>query len=114
MIEWNALESVQDLDQLLELSREKPDSLFAVFKHSTACVVSSLAKSNLEKKWKKHNHDVPIYLLDILQYRNVSNYIEEELEITHQSPQLIILKAGEVVHHASHSAINARLPVEQQ
>jgi bacillithiol system protein YtxJ len=35
----------------------------------------------------------------------VSNAIEEQFGIEHQSPQLILIKNGEVVYHNSHSGI---------
>jgi len=40
-----------------------------------------------------------------LRYRNISNLIVGKFNIPHQSPQLILIKNGKVVNHASHYGI---------
>ena len=52
---------------------------------------------------------VDAYYLDLLEYRPISSAIAEQFSVTHQSPQLILMKNGHVVHHASHSDIDAQL-----
>jgi bacillithiol system protein YtxJ len=52
---------------------------------------------------------VDAYYLDLLEYRPISSAIAEQFSVTHQSPQLILMKNGQVVHHASHSDIDAQL-----
>ena len=100
MINWKDLSSVDDLQQALEASQEQP---IVLFKHSTRCSVSLMAKKVVERSW-----DLPIdaYFLDLIAHRDVSNAIAQELEVQHQSPQLIVVKDGKAIHHASHSAIN--------
>ncbi len=66
-----------------------------------------MAKARLEGSWEKHNNQSPIYLLDLISYRDVSNQIASNLGIEHQSPQLILIKEGRAVYDASHSAISA-------
>ncbi len=46
------------------------------------------------------------HLLDLLQYRNISNTIASDLQITHESPQVLVIKNGRCVYHESHTAIN--------
>ena len=48
-----------------------------------------------------------MYFLDLLNFREISSKIAQDLNVQHQSPQLIVLKNGEVLHHASHSDISA-------
>ncbi len=45
------------------------------------------------------------YFLDLIKYRSVSNHIANEFGIRHESPQVLILKDGKVIHHSSHSSI---------
>jgi bacillithiol system protein YtxJ len=45
------------------------------------------------------------YLLDLLAYRNISNSIAEKLQVHHESPQVIVLRKGEVIYEESHMAI---------
>ena len=47
-----------------------------------------------------------LYYLDLLNYRDVSNEIGYKFQVMHQSPQLLIIKNGTAVAHASHGAIN--------
>ncbi len=94
---WESLSSEQ---QFLDISEQQP--LFAVFKHSTRCSVSSMAKSRLERNW---NLDFPVLYLDVLQYRSVSNLIASKSGVQHQSPQLIVFQNGKVIYDASHNGI---------
>jgi bacillithiol system protein YtxJ len=96
-MEWQNLNSIAQLDELMATT-----DLFAVFKHSTRCPVSTMAKNRIEKEWQ---HEFPIYYLDLLQHRDVSNYIAAKTNIEHQSPQLIVLKNNKVIYDASHSFI---------
>lgn len=90
-------------DQFLDLfGQGKP---FAIFKHSTRCSISSMAKNRLEGSWDLDDN-TPIYYLDLIQYRNVSNLIADKLNVQHQSPQLIVFNGTDVVYHASHNAIH--------
>ncbi len=98
---WIELNNETQFLQLLE--SERP---FAIFKHSTRCSISSMAKNRLESSWKI-NEDLPVYYLDLIQFRNVSNLIAEKTGVTHQSPQLIVIKNGKATYNASHNGINS-------
>ncbi len=102
-IDWINLESIEELERLKELSNSKP---IAIFKHSTRCSISSMAKSKLERDWDLTNEDILIYYLDLIQFRSVSNAIASLFDVAHQSPQIILIKNGEVIYHASHNSIN--------
>jgi bacillithiol system protein YtxJ len=47
-----------------------------------------------------------LHYLDLLNYRDVSNEVGYKFQVMHQSPQLLVLRNGVVVAHASHGAIN--------
>jgi bacillithiol system protein YtxJ len=94
---WKTLNSEA---QFLDLLNNEP--LFAVFKHSTRCSISSMAKNRLEREW---DLELPVYYLDLLQYRSVSNLIAEKSNVEHQSPQLIVFQNGLPIYDASHSGI---------
>jgi bacillithiol system protein YtxJ len=100
---WKALDSVDQLAQLVVDSYVKP---VAIFKHSTSCGVSAQAKFKLEQAWDIDPQNLDFYYLDLLQNRAVSNQIATELGVTHQSPQLIILKDGQPIFHTSHHRIS--------
>lgn len=98
---WVLLTDLAQLDEAIEKSHESPVLLF---KHSTKCSISSMAFNRLKSEWEEC--DITPYYLDLITYRPISNEIEARLNVTHQSPQAILLKNGEVVYHASHSAID--------
>lgn len=104
-IKWIPLTSVEQLMQVAKTTHEKPVFLF---KHSTRCSISAMAKNNLERNWSSGDELCNTYYLDLLQHRDVSNKIEEITGITHQSPQAIVLKGSEIIYDESHSAIDAR------
>ncbi len=102
---WNKLEDIQQFQELVAESKEK-GSVFGVFKHSTHCGISRMVLRQFEKGWKGEGI-IPLFYLDLLQFRTVSNSIENTTGVAHQSPQLIIIEKGEVVYEASHSYIDA-------
>ncbi|MEJ6795407.1 MAG: bacillithiol system redox-active protein YtxJ [Flavobacteriales bacterium] len=100
---WKKMESLADLSEAIEESRDKK---VVIFKHSTRCSVSMMAKKSLEMSWDISPDEVQSYFLDLIKHREVSNEIAEKLEVIHQSPQLIGVNNEEVFYHASHSVIS--------
>ena len=47
-----------------------------------------------------------LYFLDLHRYRAVSDAVANTFRVIHQSPQLLIIKDGAVVAHASHGEIS--------
>lgn len=101
---WVNLEEEEKLDELIQSSYEKPVLLF---KHSTRCIVSKMAKKRLENEWNIDENNITAVYIDLLQYRNISNLIAQKTGVEHQSPQAILLRNGAVVYHSSHQSIDA-------
>jgi len=100
---WNNIQSTEDLEAAMAKSYEQP---IALFKHSTRCSISSMAKDRLERSWDFAEGSGPLmYYLDLISYRQVSNEIAERLNVHHESPQLILVKNGGAVYDASHNDI---------
>jgi bacillithiol system protein YtxJ len=102
-VPWIPLTSLDQLIDLTALSFEKP---VFIFKHSTRCGISRNVLKQFENEYNI-DIDVAAYYLDLLEYRPISAAIATQFSVEHQSPQLIVLKNGLVVHHASHSDIDA-------
>ena len=101
---WHKIESEEDLEQALEHSIEKP---IVIFKHSTRCIISKTVLKNFENEAENSNtENIDFYYLDLLNYRNISNEIAEQFNITHQSPQVILIKNEEAIYNASHDGIS--------
>lgn len=100
---WNPLVQIDQLDQIIESSYKTPQ---VIFKHSTSCSISSMAKMRIEDKWKNVNNDIQFHYLDLLMNRQLSNEVAEKLGVYHESPQLILIINGEAEYDASHFDIS--------
>lgn len=101
---WKKLDSEQQLDQILEQSHQRP---VVVFKHSTRCSISATAKSRFERQYDPAAAPgSDAYLLDLISFRSVSNRIATDTGVRHESPQVLVIKDGKAVHHASHMGID--------
>ncbi len=105
---WIDLNNEQQLHAIKELSVVKPQ---LIFKHSTRCGISSMAKSRLERANQPDSID--FYFLDLLKHRNISNKIAEDFSVHHQSPQVLLIKDGTCVYDESQSGITMDDIVEQ-
>lgn len=91
-------------NNLEEIERQSRASLQLIFKHSTRCIISSMALKRL-KSCPEINADC--WVLDLLSFRELSNTLANRYNIQHQSPQIIVLKDGVVIGNASHERIDA-------
>lgn len=101
-VNWLPLEMMEQLEAMVTHSFEKP---VLVFKHSTRCNISRMVLRQFEKKFALEENITP-YFLDLLEHRNLSNEIASRLGVQHQSPQVIVIKAGVAVYNASHESID--------
>jgi bacillithiol system protein YtxJ len=103
LIPWHRLNAISQLEKISEESKTKP---VAIFKHSTRCGISRMVLSQFESAYSLDDSQLKLYFLDLLSNRDVSDEVGFHFQVLHQSPQLIVVKNGVMVHHASHSAIN--------
>ncbi len=104
---WQIISSASDIEKVFQQSTETPVLLF---KHSTRCGTSSLAKSRLDKI---NNLPIPTYYVDVIAMRAFSNEIAKRSGVTHESPQVLLLYKNEVVYDASHLDIRPEVIQEQ-
>lgn len=103
---WKRLNDENDLEEAIEKSKENK---VVIFKHSTRCIISKTVLKNFENEVKNSDKKVDFYFLDLLANRGISNKIAERFDVTHQSPQILILENGVSVKDASHQAISLDL-----
>ena len=99
---WKLLTTEEQLPKIETLSNTKTQ---LIFKHSTRCGISRMVLNQFTEVYDL-DLDIDLYYLDILSCRDVSNEVGYKFQVMHQSPQLLIIKNGVVVAHASHGAIN--------
>ena len=107
-INWLALTSVSQLDEIEDASNSK---LVVLFKHSTRCSISRMALRQFENDFESNDQILPYYL-DLLNHRDISNEIASKFSVVHQSPQLLIISKEKCIYNASHSDIAAMKLVE--
>jgi bacillithiol system protein YtxJ len=104
----------QHLTSLAELNSIKTHTGYSIiFKHSTRCSISLMAKKKLELESAVIPTDIPAYYLDLLNYREISNAITEVFQVPHQSPQILLINNGECIFEATHGEISAEELAEQ-
>lgn len=105
MENWKNITSESDVLSIIKESYAKPQ---LIFKDSISCGISAYAKERLKTGNDLLTANAVFNYLDLLQYRSVSNFIANELNVRHQSPQIIVIKNGEVVYTSTHHAIDAQ------
>jgi bacillithiol system protein YtxJ len=98
---WTQLKSA---DQLDEIKQQEGYSL--IFKHSTRCSISMMAKRRFELDWDNLPTDMPLYFLDLIQHRDISSQVAQVFNVHHESPQLLLIKDGECILDQSHGEIS--------
>ena len=93
------------VDKLLGESRVRPTILF---KHSPTCGISAHVHHNLMPLVRDESLDADWYLISVRAHRDVSDAIAKRLKVWHASPQVIVLRNGEVVWHGSHFGVSER------
>lgn len=98
-IKWIPLTSLAQLKEIKKQSLKEP---IAIFKHSTRCGISSMVIKRFVSNFDESLKDFKVYYLDLISYREISDEVGYEFQILHQSPQLLVIKKGQVIAHASH------------
>jgi bacillithiol system protein YtxJ len=97
---WNAdLTTIESIEKIKQRSFQQP---CLIFKHSTTCSISLMAKSRIEAGWDFEPDALEAYYLDLKVYREVSNYIADTFEVHHESPQALIIRNGQCIYDCSH------------
>ena len=108
MMNWIELTELNSLEDIKTKSFQRVQ---VIFKHSTRCSISSMAKNRLEKGIPPS--DVDFYYLDLIKYREISNSISTLFQVEHESPQIILIKKGDCTYEESHYGINMDEIMEQ-
>lgn len=103
VLPWIALTDIAELETIKDKSKTKVQ---VIFKHSTRCGISRMVMNQFVDAYNFSEDQLDLYFLDLLNYREVSNEVGYMFQVIHESPQLLVIKNGITVAHASHGAIN--------
>ncbi|MEO0628886.1 MAG: bacillithiol system redox-active protein YtxJ [Bacteroidota bacterium] len=96
---WHPITSEQAIQDLIDRSRVVP---CLIFKHSTRCPISSIAKMRLEDHWDFGTDELEPYYLDLIAYRQLSNMVAQQFSVAHESPQVLLIRDGHCTYDSSH------------
>ena len=97
------LHEERDLASLLERSQKDP---VVLFKHSTQCSRSAEAYEELQEFMSRHPA-VACGLILVIEDRALSDQLEDQFGIRHESPQAFVVFRGSAVWHAHHWKVTA-------
>ncbi len=101
---WSNIESTVEVDAILMHSMERPQ---VILKHSNQCATSFFAKKNLELISEEDLKSADLHIVDVIRQRALSRYVEEKVGVRHESPQLLVIKNGEVAWQGSHHLVQS-------
>ena len=86
----------KSLEDLANRSKQRP---VVIFKHSLTCPISAAAYDQMAE------FEGEVALVEVQRARELSREIEDRLGVAHESPQVIVLRNGQVAWNASHFKI---------
>jgi len=98
---WTSLDSAEQINSI-----KHQQGYSAIFKHSTRCSISMMVKKRFEMDKDKLPGDMPLYFLDLIKFRDLSNKIAADFSVHHESPQLLLIKDGECILDLSHGEVS--------
>ncbi|MDD2942467.1 MAG: bacillithiol system redox-active protein YtxJ [bacterium] len=90
------------MNNIVRIKETSLPSTCFVFKNSTTCPVSARAADVV----RNANSDTPIYWIDVIEQRPISNWVSETYKVKHESPQLLLINNSQVVQVWNHGRIS--------
>lgn len=97
---------MQDITRTDELEPVFDAPTALLFKHSTRCPISARALGEVEALLERVP-DAPVFRVDVNAQQALSQQVAERTGVTHESPQVILLRGGEPEWDASRMEIHA-------
>src|SRR5690625_4116606 len=102
-MQWKEITTIEEWDAILEKSTERDQ---VILKHSTTCPVSFNALDEYNAYLEDNpDKNIDYFLVKVRESRPVSNQIEADLNVKHESPQIILIKNKKSYWSATHWAV---------
>lgn len=102
---WQEVVTEEDITSIFESSKQKPQ---IVLKHSSSCGISFFAMKSLNIPEIIDNDNIDLHLIDVIRHRTISHSFAEKVSVRHESPQVFVIKNGEIKWHGSHNSVNSK------
>lgn len=106
---WEYLRDITSFDNHFEASNNKP---LVIFKHSTRCPISSMALDRFNDFVSDIAALANVVMIDVIDDRHVSVHVADAVQVTHQSPQLIVVHHQNAIYDNSHNGIQGKSVLE--
>jgi len=98
---WIHLTAEDQLQKVIVKSQEKPQ---VIFEYSSCCQISEVVFQRLQKNCCPGKID--FHFLDLTNYNHISEKVSATFRVPHQSPQILVINAGQCIFHESHPDIS--------
>ena len=92
---------IQDVESLDRFIAQSTETAAILFKHSTSCGISARAYRQMVEVQQ------PVGIVIVQEARAVSQEIERRFGISHETPQVLIIRGSDLLWNASHSNVSA-------
>lgn len=98
--------TIPELTTTQEFDSLTSHELSIIFKHSPTCPTSLYAHREVTR-FRETQPYAPVYLISVRRQRDVARHVAQRTGVQHESPQIVVLRRGDVLASASHDAITA-------
>lgn len=99
---WISVKSSETISEILELSKKEK---VMILKFSPKCAINYVVRNLLEREWHEGEMRMKTYMVDVVSNKALSEQIEKDFGVTHESPQALILEKEKPVFTASHGKV---------
>ena len=104
--------TIRDVSDPATLDEALASDRAILYKHSTVCPVSAEVIDDVLTFARSHP-EWPLYVLKVIEERDLSDAAAQRLGVPHASPQAIVIREGHSVWHASHYDITTNALAQQ-
>ncbi len=97
---------LREIDSITELDEVFGADIAVLYKHSPFCGASRWARDEVLEFVQSHP-GTPVFEVNVVRQRQLSQEIARRVGIRHQSPQVIVLRSGVPAWDTSHSGITS-------
>lgn len=103
-MQWHTLTEAKQLESIQVASFDRPQ---LIFKHSTRCGTSDIAKYRLEQSFTMLQNQYTLWYLDVIRFKQLSADIAGKFQEIHESPQVLVIQNNACTLAQSHFEIDS-------
>ncbi|MDH3733128.1 MAG: bacillithiol system redox-active protein YtxJ [Gemmatimonadota bacterium] len=101
--EADPIRQVTDTTELFDALGEGPA---VIYKHSNRCGTAFRALKEVRNFASAHP-EVPVFMIDVVRDRPVSNHVAQHFDVWHESPQALVIRDDRLIWDGSHLQVTA-------